>query len=232
MFNFLKNFFMKNLVLFFAFFMMVFVSSCDSRKEIREPLSGTSEYQTYYFSDQPNLIGVKKGDKKVIIPNEYQNISYMGDNFVCKNKDGYHLISKGNTILLSTEAPFEYNVTENYYMSKQKDGRVFVYLPENGNTIVSDFECFVIDSLNNLCVFKNKKYGIINKEGSKLILPKHEALRIINGKYIALDAKKDGTSIYNEEKEINWKNVKITAYSPSGKVEKNAPSIKEVQKHF
>lgn len=211
---------------------MVLFSACDSRKEIREPLTGTKEYQTYRFSDQPNLVGVKKGDKKVIIPNVYQDVAYMGNKFVCKDKKGFHIVSAENKVILSSPAPFEYNVDDDYFMAKQPSGELLIYLQESGNVINGNFECFKIDTLGNLSVFKDKRYGIVNKDGRELIAPKHEAMRILNGKYVALDAKKDGTSIYDKNQKINWKNVKVTSYSRVGIKEDAAPKLEEVKKLF
>ena len=198
-------------------------------KETTTPIEGTNDYVLFSLSNAPNMLGVKNAHGEVIIPNVYQSIALVGGNFVCCDKQNFYLKTNKNEEVLSANAPIEYNKTQRYYVSKESKGSIKIYFPENSNTIVGSFKDFAIDSFNNLRILKENKYGIMNKEGSILIMPKHNTIEIANDKYIALDAKKGGTSIYDKNNKINWRNVKITAYDKKGK-EVKAPSLNQLKK--
>lgn len=214
---------------FLAFLALVLCLVGCGPKETTTPIEGTSDYVLFSLSNAPNMLGVKNAQGEVIIPNVYQSISLVGNNFVCRDEQNFYLKTNKNEELLSGNAPIEYNKTQQYYVSKESKGSIKIYLPENGNTIVGSFEGFVIDSFNNLCILKEKKYGLMSKEGSILVLPKHDVIKIANNEYIALDAKKEGSSIYDKDKKINWRNVKVTAYDKTGK-EVKAPSLVQLKK--
>lgn len=223
---------MKKLALIFTLILVVIVCACEApKKEVRKPISGTTEYLTYSLSEQPELIGIKNAQMKVVIPNVYTEINYVGDRFVCKDSKGYHLLSTDNKVIFSSSTPLSYNEEGEYFATEEKSGTT-IYFPQMGSFVTGKFDNFVLDTLGNVCILQNKKYGVVNKDGRQVIDTKHEAIKILNNKYVVLDAKKDGTSIYDKNGKINWKNVNITSYTKFGIKEDNAPKQNDVKKLF